>query len=97
MTLTMSTASASDLSGALQQVAASRATLGAAQERLGLASSMVQTQSLNMQSAISQISDVDVAAESTQLAKYNVLVQAGAAMLAQANTTSAAVLKLLQN
>jgi flagellin len=54
-------------------------------------------QSENLQSAISRINDVDVAQESTQLAKYNILVQSGTAMLAQANLMPQAVLKLLQN
>jgi flagellin len=95
-TLNVSSASAADLTGAIQQVAASRASIGAAQVRLNLASATVQTESQNFGSAISQINDVDVAAESTALAKYNVLVQADAAMLAQAHTTSEAVLKLLK-
>jgi flagellin len=95
-TLNVSSASAVDLTGAIQQVATSQASIGAAQVRLNLASATVQTESQNFGSAISQINDVDVAAESTALAKYNVLVQADAAMLAQAHTTSEAVLKLLK-
>jgi flagellin len=95
--LNVSTASAADLSDAIQQVAGGRASLGAAQERLNLAAATVQTQSMNLQSAMSQITDVDVAAQSTALAKYNVLVQVDAAILAQANTTSEAVLKLLKS
>jgi len=95
--LNVSTASAADLSAALDQVAGCRASLGAAQERLNLASAANQTQSQNMQAAISRINDVDVAAGSTALAKYNILVQMDAAMLAQANTNSGAVLKLLKN
>jgi len=79
-----------------QQVATLRATVGAAQSRLGLAASTLQVQSENLSSTISGISDVDVAKESTQLAKYNILVQAGTAMLAQANQTPNSVLKLLQ-
>jgi flagellin len=94
--LSVSTATTTDLSAAMQQVGDARTALGAAQERLDLASTAIQTQGVNMQSAISQINDVDVAAGSTALAKYNVLVQADAAILAQANTTSEAVLKLLK-
>jgi len=86
----------SSIDDAIQQLATGRASLGAAQSRLGLAASAVQVQSQNLQSAISQISDVDVATESTQLAKYNILVQAGTSMLAQANLAPQAVLKLLQ-
>jgi flagellin len=95
-TLNVSSASAADLTDAIQQVASSRASIGAAQVRLNLASARVQTQSQNNASAISQINDVDVAAASTQLATYNVLVQADAAITAQANLTSEAVLKLLK-
>ncbi|HWL14837.1 MAG TPA: flagellin [Opitutus sp.] len=51
----------------------------------------------NLASAISRIRDVDVAKESTQYAKYNILVQSGTAMLAQANQSPQSVLKLLQS
>ncbi|HEX2861735.1 MAG TPA: flagellin, partial [Lacunisphaera sp.] len=50
----------------------------------------------NLSSAISRIRDVDVAEESTQFAKFNILVQSGTAMLAQANQTPRSVLQLLQ-
>jgi len=80
---------------ALQNVATFRATNGAEQSRFGFASDLVTTNKANLQAANSRIVDVDVAAESTQLAKYNVLVQAGTAMLAQANQSPQAALKLL--
>ena len=86
---------AATLSAAIQQVAGSRAALGASQTRLALAAAGLQVQGENLQSAISRINDVDVATESTQLAKYNILVQAGTAMLAQANLAPQAMLKLL--
>jgi len=50
----------------------------------------------NYESAISKIMDVDVAEESTQLARWNTLVQAGTAMVAQANGQSQNVLTLLR-
>ena len=84
------------ISNAIQQVAAQRATLGASQSRLELAATTLQVESENLSSAISRIRDVDVAQESTQLAKYNILVQSGTAMLAQANQMPQSVLKLLQ-
>jgi flagellin len=93
----VSNASPTDLSAAIQQVAGARATIGAAQERLNLAAATNQTQNTNLQSAISQINDVDVAAGSTAAATYNILVQMDAAMLAQANTNAAAVLTLLKD
>jgi flagellin len=49
----------------------------------------------NLSAANSRITDVDVAQESTNFAKYNILVQSGTAMLAQANLQPQSVLKLL--
>lgn len=83
------------LNAGIQDLGTERASLGASQSRLNLAASSIQVESQNLSSAISQISDVDVAQESTQLAKYNILVQSGTAMLAQANQTPQTVLKLL--
>lgn len=85
------------VSGAIQHIATERATLGAAQSRLEIASSTLQVEFENLSSAISRIRDVDVAEESTQYAKYNILVQSGTAMLAQANQSPQSVLKLLQS
>lgn len=95
LNLTAATA-ISDITGAIQQIAGERATLGASQSRLELAATTLQVEFENLSSAISRIRDVDVASESTQLAKYNILVQSGTAMLAQANQTPTTVLKLLQ-
>jgi flagellin len=97
-TLTSSDPTAIDtLTQGIQQVATERATLGASQSRLELAATTLQVESENLSSAISRIRDVDVADESTQYAKYNILVQSGTAMLAQANQTPQTVLKLLQS
>jgi flagellin len=85
------------IADAIEHVATQRASLGAAQSRLELASTTLSVESENLSSAISRIRDVDVAEESTQLAKFNILVQSGTAMLAQANQTPKAVLQLLQN
>lgn len=84
------------ITDAIQHVAQQRASLGAAQSRLELASTTLQIEYENLSSAISRIRDVDVAEESTNYAKYNILVQSGTAMLAQANQTPNSVLKLLQ-
>ena len=48
-----------------------------------------------LEAANSRIMDVDVAAESTRFAKYNILSQASAAMLAQANQAQSAILAVL--
>jgi flagellin len=85
------------ITDAIQHVAQQRASLGAAQSRLELASTNLQVEFENLSSAISRIRDVDVAEESTQYAKYNILVQSGTAMLAQANQTPKTVLQLLQS
>jgi len=84
------------LQQAIQQIATQRASLGASQSRLEIAGASLKIESQNLESAVSQIRDVDVAAESTQMAKYNILVQSGTAMLAQANQMPQSVLKLLQ-
>jgi flagellin len=85
----------SDITNAIQNVATMRANNGAEQSRLGFASTMLTTNSTNLQTAISRISDVDVASETTNLAKWNVLVQAGTSMLSQANQSAQVALKLI--
>ncbi len=84
------------VTGAIQQIATERATLGAAQSRLEVASAQLQVQYENLEAAISRIRDVDVAEEATALAKAQILVQSGTAMLQQANSTPQTVLRLLQ-
>ncbi len=81
---------------AITNVATSRAQNGSDASNLGFASDMLSTNKTNLEAANSRIIDVDVANESTQLARYNILVQAGTAMLSQANASSQIALKLLQ-
>jgi flagellin len=81
---------------AIEGVATMRATNGAEQSRLEFASEVLTTNKANLEAASSRIVDVDVAAESTQLARWNTLVQAGTSMLAQANQSSQGVLQLLR-
>ncbi len=83
------------VTNAIQNVATMRANNGAEQSRLGFASTLLSTNATNLQSAISRISDVDVAEETTNLAKWNVLVQAGTSMLTQANQSAQIALKLI--
>ena len=80
---------------AIEGVATMRATNGAEQSRLGFASEVLTVNKANLEAANSRIVDVDVAEESTQLARWNTLVQAGTAMLAQANGTAQTALRLL--
>ncbi len=81
---------------AITQLATDRATIGAYQTRLNLTSEQLTISKENLSAASSRIQDVDVAEESTQYARYNILVQSGTAMLAQANQIPQTVLRLLQ-
>ena len=74
---------------AIQNAATLRADNAASMSRLRFASQDLALQKTNMEAASGRITDVDIAAESTRLAKYNALVQASASMLAQANMNSA--------
>ena len=80
---------------ALENIATLRAENGATMTRLQFAEDHLRLSSANLEAANSRIMDVDVATESTALAKYNILSQASAAMLAQANTTQNTALMLL--
>jgi flagellin len=85
----------SSITGAIESVATSRAQNGAEYSRLAFAADMLSTNKQNLESANSRIMDVDVAQESTQMARYSILVQSGTAMLAQANSSSQIALRLL--
>ncbi|MDB6093961.1 MAG: flagellin [Verrucomicrobia bacterium] len=85
-----------DVTDAIQNVAKFRASNGAEQSRLGFATELLSVNKANLEAASSRISDVDVAEESTQLAKWNILVQSGTAMLAQANQSAQSALRLIQ-
>jgi len=86
----------STITSAIQNVATMRSTNGAEQSRLGFASELLSVNKANLELANSRITDVDVASESTQLARWNTLVQAGASMLVQANSSAQIALKLVQ-
>jgi len=85
-----------DIKAAIDNVSTMRANNGAEQSRLGFASEVLTTNQTNLEAANSRIVDVDVAQESTQLARWNVLVQSGTAMLAQANQSAQSALRLIQ-
>jgi flagellin len=80
---------------AIQRLATLRANNGAEQQRMTFAADMLAINKVNLESANSRIADVDIAAESANLARLNILQQAGTAMLAQANQASQSVLRLL--
>ena len=79
----------------IQDLATLRANNGAEQSRLTFAADMLAVNKVNLESANSRIIDVDVASESSSLAKWNILQQAGTAMLAQANTSTQSILRLI--
>jgi len=85
----------STIQTAIQNLATLRANNGAEQSRLTFAADMLAVNKTNLEAANSRIIDVDVADESTKLARYNILQQAGTAMLAQANQATQSILRLI--
>ena len=81
---------------ALENIASLRAENGGTMSRLSYSDEMISQMKSNMKAALGRIVDVDIAEESTNMAKYNVLTQASAAMLAQANSTTDIALMLLR-
>jgi flagellin len=81
---------------ALERLADMRAQNGSESSRVGFAQDLLKINAINLEAANSRIIDVDVAAESSQLARFQILQQAGTAMLAQANTSQQSLVRLLQ-
>ncbi len=94
-TTTAAAAALESVKSAIAELASDRATIGANISRLTYTNEQLSVLRDNLTSANSRIKDVDVAEESTQFARYNILVQAGTAMLAQANTVPSTALRLL--
>ena len=88
-------AAISTVNAAIQNLAQLRAYNGAEQSRLNFASDTLSINKTNLEAANSRIIDVDVAEESSKLARFNILQQAGTAMLAQANQSTQSLLRLL--
>ena len=84
------------IDGAIEKISSMRAELGAVENRLSHTVSNLMNVSENTASARSRINDADYSVESANLAKAQVLQQAGTAMLSQANARSQLVLQLLQ-
>ena len=89
------TAAVATLTTAIQNLATLRATNGSEQVRLTFAADMLAVNKTNLEAANGRIADVDIASESANLARLNILQQAGTAMLAQANQANQSVLRLL--
>jgi flagellin len=85
----------SQITQSIQNVATMRANNGAEQSRLAFASELLTANKANLEAANSRIIDVDVAEESTQLARWNILTQSGTAMLSQANQSAQTALRLI--
>ncbi|MEC7274973.1 MAG: flagellin [Bdellovibrionota bacterium] len=83
------------LDDALVQINGVRAELGATQNRLSSTINNLAISDENLSAAKSRIRDVDVAAETADLARNNILVQAGTSVLAQANQSGTTALKLI--
>jgi len=83
------------INSAITSVTRNRGTLGAAEARLEVAVNNLQVARENFKAAESRIRDVDVAQESAELTRLNILQQAGAAVLAQANAQPQLALQLL--
>jgi flagellin len=81
---------------AVSNIAYLRAQAGGGMSRLNFASESISSMETNLRSAIGRIEDVDLAAESANLAKYSILTQAAAAMVAQANSSNDLALMLLR-
>jgi flagellin len=95
-TINLSDISVGVFTQAIENIATLRADIGASMSRLRFAGEEMAIQETNLSAAKGRITDVDIAAESTRMAKYNVLVQASASMLAQANSSADIALMLLR-
>jgi flagellin len=84
------------ISTAVDALASSRSDIGAGQNRMEFASANIATTTENTEAARSDLMDLDMAAEMSRLTSRNILVQAGVAMLAQANQMPQNLLRLFQ-
>ena len=88
--------SLSAIDNAIISVSAMRADFGALQNRLASTVNALAVSNENLSAANSRIRDVDVAEETSELTRNNILMQAGTSVLAQANQSSASALALLK-
>ena len=85
----------SNIQTAIQNLADMRAKVGANIQRLNMTDDQVTIMNENLASANSRIKDINVAEETTEFARFNILVQSGTAMLAQANMLPSMALQLI--
>lgn len=84
------------ITNAINSLGAIQGAVGSAENRLQFAVNIAQSQIVNKTAAESRIRDANIAEESANLTRYNILTQSGLASLAQANQTTASVLSLLR-
>ena len=84
------------LDSAIQKLSGVRASFGASMNRFSSTVSSLQSMQTNTAASLSRIQDTDVASETAKLSKNQVLSQAGAAILSQANQTPQLALSLLR-
>jgi flagellin len=84
------------LASAVTALGTVQASVGTIENRLMYAVTLAQSQIVNTQAAESRIRDANIAEESSNLTRYQILTQSGISVLAQANQSSAAVLSLLR-
>jgi flagellin len=85
------------IDAALDKIASYRGDIGALQNRLDSTDRNLSVQIENLTTAKSRIKDADFATETAEFAQNNILTQAGASVLTQANQLPSIALKLLQN
>ena len=83
-------------SKAIEKISAERSKIGAIENRFDYTETFLSTSSINAKTALSQILDTDMALEMSEYTKNNVLIQAGVAILSQANQRPNQMLSLLQ-
>ena len=84
------------ISSAITSLGTVQGQVGSAENRLQYAISLAQSQVVNKTAAESGIRDANIAEESANLTRYNILTQSGLAALAQASQSAASVLSLLR-
>jgi flagellin len=95
-TSSAATTAAAAIDTAINNLSSLRATNGSEQNRVGFASDLLDINKLNLEAADSRIVDLDLAAEMVNYSKYSFLEDAGWALMAQANSKSEKILKLLE-
>jgi len=84
------------INDAIDNLASLRATNGSEQNQVGFATDLLETNKLNLEAANSSLVDVDFAEELLRYTAYSIIADQGIALLAQANTRSEKILKLLE-